>query len=122
MRFDPEMMRDILQDLENLPAGEIFSGTLSFEDRAQAETNEHIQLLLDDDYLSGVSQKDGMGWPAQFLIKGLTMKGHQFMENARNDTIWKKVISQAKEKGQSVAMTILNGMLEKAAKKFAGLE
>ena len=50
------------------------------------------------------------------------MKGHQFLANARNDTIWKKVLNQAKEKGQSVGITVLNGLLEQAAKKYAGLE
>jgi hypothetical protein len=122
MRFDPEMMRDILQFVENLPAGEVLNGSLNFEGRPQAETNEHIQLLLDDDFLNGTSVRDRKGFPSVFLIRGLTMKGHQFMANARNDTIWKKVLSQAKEKGQSVGVTILNALLEQAAKKYAGLE
>lgn len=122
MRFDPEMMRDILQFVESIPAGEVLNGSLSFEGRPQAETNEHIQLLLDDAYLTGVSQRDHKGFPSGFLIRGLTMKGHQFLANARNDTIWKKVLAQAKEKGQSVGITVLNGLLEQAAKKYAGLE
>jgi len=122
MRFDPEMMRDILQFVENIPAGDVLNGSLSFEGRVQAETNEHIQILLEDAYLKGISQKDEKGFPARFLIRGLTMKGHQFLANARNDTIWKKVVSQAKEKGQSVGITVLNGLLEQAAKKYAGLE
>ena len=98
------------------------NGSLSFEGRPQAEVNEHMQILLDDAYLTGLSQRDGKGLPSGFLIRGLTMKGHQFLANARNDTIWKKVINQAKEKGQSVGITVLNGLLEQAAKKYAGLE
>jgi Hypothetical protein (DUF2513) len=121
MRFDPEMMRDILQFVENIPAGEVLNGSLAFEGRPQAETNEHMQLLLDDAYLTGVSQRDHKGFPSGFLIRGLTMKGHQFVANARNDTIWKKVLAQAKEKGQSIGITVLNGLLEQAAKKYAGL-
>ena len=122
MRFDPEMMRDILQFVEKVPAGEYMDGSLAFEGRPQAEVNEHIQLLLDDAYLKGVSITNARGFPASFRIIGLTMKGHQFLANARNDTIWKKVLNQAKEKGMSVGLTVLNGLLEQAAKKFAGLE
>ncbi len=122
MRFDPEMMRDILKPIEDIPTGEVLNGSLAFEDRPQAETNEHIQLLIIEGYLTGVFDTDGQGFPTRFLIRGLTMKGHQFIENARNDTVWKKVLKQAKEKGQSVALTVLNGLLEKAAKKFAGIE
>lgn len=122
MRFDPEMMRDILNAIEDIPAGEFLDGSLHFEGRSQAEANEHIQLLINDGYLTGVSQRNAEGFPSGFRIQGLTMKGHQFVENARNDTVWKKVLKQAKEKGQSVALTVLNGLLEKAAKKFAGIE
>ncbi len=122
MRFDPEMMRDILKAIEDIPAGEVLNGSLAFEGRAQAEANEHIRLLIIEDYLTGLIDMDEQGFPAGFLIRGLTMKGHQFVENARNDTVWKKVLKQAKEKGQSVALTVLNGLLEKAAKKFAGIE
>ena len=122
MRFDPELMRDILQYVENLPAGEALNGTIASEERAQAEINGHIQLLLDDGYLQGLALKDSMGFPFRFSIRGLTMKGHQFAANARNDTLWKKVLQQAKERGQSIAITILDGMLQQAAKKFAGLE
>ena len=50
------------------------------------------------------------------------MKGHEFLANARNNTVWKKVMAQAQEKGQSVGMTVLNGLLEQAAKKYAGLD
>lgn len=122
MRFDPEMMRDILKAIEDIPAGEVLNGSLAFEDRPQAETNEHIRLLIIEDYLTGLIDTDEQGLPAGFLIRGLTMKGHQFIENARNDTVWKKVLKQAKEKGQSVAITVLNVLLEQAAKKFAGIE
>lgn len=122
MRFDPEMMRDILKAIEDIPAGEVLNGSLAFEGRPQAEANEHIRLLIIEDYLTGLIDTDEQGLPAGFLIRGLTMKGHQFIENARNDTVWKKVLKQAKEKGQSVAITVLNVLLEQAAKKFAGIE
>ena len=115
------MMREILKAVENLPAGELLNGTIAFEGRLQAETNEHIQLLIEDDFLKGATRRDEKGSPRGFMIRGLTMKGHQFMANARNDTIWKKVIQQAKERGQSVTITILDGLLQQAAKKFAGL-
>jgi hypothetical protein len=71
MRFDPEMMRDILQFVENIPAGEVLNDSLSFECRSQAESNEHMQLLLDDDYLTGRSVRDHKGFPSTFLIRGL---------------------------------------------------
>jgi len=122
MKFDPELMRDVLIAIEDLPADKPLNGTFEFEGRNQAEVNRHIQLLVDEEYLYGKTVLDHVGAPRAFLIRDLTMKGHQFLANARNDTVWKKVMAQAKEKGMSVGLTVLNQLLEHAAKKYAGIE
>jgi hypothetical protein len=105
-----------------MPAGEPFQGLIKSRSSPQAEVNEHLRLLLDDDYVDGVYIRDHRNVPIKFSISGLTMKGHEFLANARNDTVWSEVLAQAKEKGQSVGMTVLNGLLEQAAKKYAGLD
>jgi hypothetical protein len=40
---------------------------------------------------------------------------------ARNNTVWKKVLAEAKSKGTLVNVTVINGLLKKAAAKYAGL-
>ena len=122
MHFNPELMREILVLIDDRPAGEPFEGLINSDLSTQAEVNEHMQILLDSDYLNGQSLRDHRNVPIKFSIGGLTMKGHEFLANARNNTVWKKVMVQAQEKGQSVGMTVLNGLLEQAAKKYAGLD
>lgn len=56
------------------------------------------------------------------FCKRLTMKAHDFLANARNNNIWKKVLAKAQAEGTSVSVSILNGLLKKAAEKYAGLE
>jgi hypothetical protein len=121
MQFKPELVREILILIEDRPAGEPFKGTISSDSSSQAEVNEHMQLLLDNGYINGQSVRDHRNVPIQFSISGLRMKGHEFLANARNNTVWKKVMAEAKEKGQSLGMTVLNLLLEQAAKKYAGL-
>jgi hypothetical protein len=121
MRFDPELMRTILLGVESIPPGNAASG-LDVGDGDQAVMNRHIEILIEDGYIHGVVRRDNMGNPALFRLTDLTMKGHQFLANARNDTVWKKVVAKAKESGQSVGVTVLNSLLEQAAKKYAGLE
>ena len=121
MTFDPELMREVLLAIEAQPAGKPINGTFVFEGRDQAEVNQHIKLLIDDDYINGKTSLDHRGEPRGFHISDLTMKGHQFLANARNNTVWKKVMHESKEKGLSVGFTVINGLLEKAAKKYAGL-
>jgi Hypothetical protein (DUF2513) len=122
IRRNLELIRDILIAIEAMPAGEPFQGFIKSRSCPQAEVNEHLRLLFDDDYIDGVYIRDQLNVPIKFSISGLTMKGHEFLANARNDTVWREVLAQAKEKGQSVGMTVLNGLLEQAAKKYAGLD
>jgi hypothetical protein len=121
MRFKPELMREILILIEDMPAGEPFDGMITSDSSSQAEVNEHTQILLDEGYIDGQPLRDHRNVPIQFSISGLTMKGHEFLANARNNTVWKKVMAEAKEKGKSIGVTVLNGLLEQAAKKYAGL-
>lgn len=126
MRFNPEYMRSILLHIESIPAGQVFNGRFHDEsdpenEQAAAERNEHAKLLLDNEYLDGICQKDHLGRPRAFLVRGLTMKGHEFLANARNNTVWKKVLAKAQTEGQSISVTVLNGLLSAAAKKYAGL-
>jgi hypothetical protein len=56
------------------------------------------------------------------FIHRLTWDGHEFLANAKNDTIWKKVTSQAEEKGESISLFVLNQLLASATKKYLGLD
>src|SRR6266446_3969993 len=123
MEFKPELMREILLFLEALPAGEIFNGQFRFDGYTQPEINLHAQILLEEGYLMNpLLQKDHLGMPHLFVVRGLTMKAHEFLANTRNNTIWKKVMAEAKAKGMSTSMTVLNGLAQALAKKYAGLE
>ena len=53
---------------------------------------------------------------------GVEWAGHDFLANAKNDTIWKKVLADAEQKGISVSLAVLDGLLKKAAQKYLGLE
>ena len=43
------------------------------------------------------------------------------MANAKNDTVWKKVLNQLGEKATSASLAVMNLMLKKAANEFFGL-
>jgi hypothetical protein len=121
MTFDPELMRDVLLAIEAMPAGEPFDGVIQSGTHPQSETNEHVDLLIKNGFINGESLPDHRGVPIRFSILGLSLKGHEFLANARNNTVWKKVLAEAKSKGLSVSVTVINGLLEKAAQKYAGL-
>ena len=122
MRFRPELMREILMVLEERPAGTPFYGVIQSDEHSQAEMNEHTKLLLDNGYLEGQISHDPRSVPNYFAIMGLTMRAHEFLANARNNTIWKKVMAEAEEKGMSLGATLLDKLLGKAAEKYMGIK
>ncbi|MGG3925690.1 DUF2513 domain-containing protein [Metabacillus fastidiosus] len=60
--------------------------------------------------------------PSGFMIRNLTWEGHEFLDAARNETIWKKTKNIVIEKGGSVSFQILIELLKKVSIKHFGLE
>jgi len=121
MKRDLNLIRAILLDIEAAPAGKPVYG-FEYEGRDNVEILEHVQLLLDEQFIEGTVLRQGMNEPVRCLVHRMTWAGHEFLSKAKNDTVWKKVLAQAEEKGMSASMTVINGLLEAAAKKYAGLD
>jgi hypothetical protein len=119
LKRDFDLIRAILLQAEKAPAGGALH-VLEFEQEVDgAVVADHIQLAIDANLIEGQVISDD---PLVFAITRLAWEGHDFLEHARNDTIWKKVRAEAKTKGTSVTIHILNSLLAKAAEKYAGLD
>ena len=114
MKFDPGLMRIILLDTEQIPAGQV-RGAFSYTDCDQAEVNRHAQILLDEGFIQGKCVKDGSGFPIKFRITDLTYRGHQFLANARNDTLWNKALKSITETGKTMSIAVIEAVLVKMA-------
>jgi hypothetical protein len=116
---DFDLIRSVLFQVEQAPAGEPLMSLQIDAGMDPAVLGEHLEIMIGQNLIEGevISLK-----PLAFLIHRLTWQGHDFLEHARNDTIWKKVMAEAKSKGVSMTVVILNGLLSKAAEKYAGLE
>ena len=79
-------------------------------------------MLLDAGFIDAKVGKGHVGQPNACVVHRMTWAGQEFLAKAKNDTIWKKVLAQAEEKGMSTSMTVINGLLEAAVKKYVGLE
>jgi hypothetical protein len=121
MKKDIKLIRNILLDIEAAAPGEAIQG-FEYEGKSQPEILEHVQLLKDAGFIEALISKGGQNEPVACVVWRMTWAGQEFLANAKNDTVWKKVVAQAEEKGMSTSMGVLNGLLEAAAKKYAGLE
>lgn|GEM_PF-3083936 len=54
-------------------------------------------------------------------IQGLTWEGHDFIQAAGKEVIWKKAFEIVKEKGGAITFEVLKGLVKSLALKAAGL-
>jgi hypothetical protein len=121
VKRDTNLVRSILIDIESSAPGKPIFG-FQYEGREVGEILEHIQLLIDADFIEGEVTLGNTGEPVGCVVMRMTWEGQEFLAKAKNDTIWKKVMAEAEKKGMSTSLTIVNGLLEKAAKKYVGLD
>ena len=119
MKRDFSLIRSILMTVEDAQPGEVIQ---NFQhDGSDARTvAEHVRLLKEGDLVDFASQLGSS--ECFYAVTRLTWKGHEFLANAKNDTLWKKVIAQAQDKGTSVSLSVMDSMLSAAAKKYLGIE
>jgi hypothetical protein len=94
MTRDFNLIREILLQVEKAPSGEpIMVLTLDRDNLDEAVVGEHLQLMIEAGLIEGDVHTLK---PVRFILHRLTWSGHDFLENARSDTIWKKVIHGGK--------------------------
>src|SRR5579863_9213556 len=109
MKRDMDLVRDLLIRLESveLPTGAWahISGTepeLVIEGYSADQVEYHLRLLRDvgfvNDPSTGSRPMVGIGF------MGLTWEGHDFLDAARNDTVWLSTKKAILEKGGGMAL------------------
>jgi len=81
----------------------------------------HSALLIEAGLIEGVIRKDENGFPSGTVRVRLTWAGHEFLDAARNDTIWKKASEKIKQSGVQVTISLLEELLKKLLKESLGL-
>jgi len=124
MKFNLELMREILLRIEDLPAGEVHNGAFILDGYDWREANAHAKILADDGwFVEPVTiQNESGGFPRLFVVRGLSMKGHDYLANIRNNTVWKKLLAKAQADGVSMSTTVVSALATGLAKKFVGIE
>lgn len=115
MRRDLDLIRLLLLEIE----GEEPKPDLSAYDYSKQVY--HLTLIVEAGLAEGHVVDDSMGNPAEVIVRRLTWKGHEFLDAARNDTIWNKAKGQFKEKAVSISFDMLKVVLIEYGKKQLGI-
>jgi hypothetical protein len=123
MKRDMDLIREILLRIESDPE---FDGTrwvtpsepsdLMPTNCLMDELNYHLELLIEAGFLTGES-RSGYGSPT---INRLTWKGHEFLDNVRDNEIWRGTKERLKGL-PSVAINIVAELAKAEIKKKLGL-
>lgn len=120
MKRDFNLIRKILLDVQSFPPNNRDS-SLEYEGEYDKDiVNEHIELLIEAGLLKGHVVKS-MNGILQIAVSGLTWDGHNFIDAARNDVIWKKAFDVLKDKGVDATFDVLKTLLGSMTLKAMGL-
>lgn len=91
---------------------------------SREELAYHAQLVIDAGLAEGtVHLISGRGRrvPVAFHIERLTWAGHDFLDAARNDTVWRKAKDKIAETGSSWTFESLKALLNNYVKATLGI-
>lgn len=118
MKRDMDLVRKLLVYIEEEERADGRNGLMvSIEGYSDQEVEYHLRLLVGAGLVTTALADDGevdflSTWPT-----GLTWEGHDFLEAARNDTIWKKATELVRRTTGGLAFELLKSTLLSFANK-----
>lgn len=119
MKRDFDLIRRILIDIESKPAGGVLQ-RFEYPEYDHRTIAEHVRLLIDAGLVQG-ELVELVGNGVHFIVSDLTWDGHDFLNAARDDTIWKKAKDTILKPTASVTFSLLLEWLKAQAKERFGL-
>jgi hypothetical protein len=121
MKRDFELVRKILLEIEGLTEPELIDKDSKFIAGYEPEqVNYHLLLLLDANLISAINENPDdkhFFWK----IERLTWEGHDFLDAARNTTIWEKAKAQLGQQLATLPITVLKAYLLDLTMRQLGL-
>jgi hypothetical protein len=120
MRRDIDLIRKILLEVEKQ---ETISNSfdLALEGHTVKEVSYHVKLLSQAGYLEATYNPTRES-PDNWKPVCLTWSGHEFLDAARDNTVWAKTKAKLGEKLPSVTFDIFKSLLTLTVKQQFGLE
>lgn len=120
MKRNLELVRAILLAMEAAPHGfapEPFTVT-GYD---QETIGHHVWLMAQGGLLTAADVTAQQDASPTALPGAITWDGHEFLDAVRNDTVWRKLKAQVKDKGLTVPFSVVQALALKIIEKLAGL-
>jgi hypothetical protein len=112
MKRDMDIVRNILL------RAEAAHGSVSISDPVETY---HVRVIIDAGLIKGrISEAITSDAPRHSYIHTLTWTGHEFLDAARDDTVWRKAKEKVLKPGVSFTFELLKEALKEFAKQQLG--
>ena len=134
MKRNPEIFRAILlqvealsigHSLDSIPIGHSIKSIKWDGEEGEDVIAEHVRLLKEAGYIDALISEGmndiGVKQVTSYSINRLLNDGHDFLANAKNESVWKQARTLIQEKGGDVSLAVLKALLAKVAMQQFGL-
>jgi hypothetical protein len=111
MKRDIQLIRKILIEIEKTSDG-VRIAQVKIENYPREQIQYHLALLDEAGLI--IAKDASSGGSLSIMPIRLTWEGYEFLDNARNDTVWNKTLHDIGEITESVALPLLRELLTAA--------
>lgn len=115
MKRDMDLIRALLIAVEGATEPDLSKWS-------EEEQLYHSVLLIESKLVHGFTAEGGDGSPVAAKMLRLTWEGHEFLDAARDETVWKKVRDKLEAVGTNVALPVLTSLLTDYTKQKLGIQ
>lgn len=101
--------------------GDLMSSSIQIDGYNANQVGYHCALMYESQLIDCIEATALSSRYSEFMINRLTSRGHDFVDAARNDTVWKKTITTIKSTVGSATVEVLLQYLKLELRKTLGL-
>lgn len=106
MKLNPDLIREILLQIESQPRGFI-EDPLSLKGYSHEEIVDHLVLMMDNGLIDGSkTHVSGQRTPV-VSVDGMTLAGYEFLDACRDERLWVKIKETITRTGRDVTLAAL---------------
>lgn len=120
MKRDMDLIRKILLAVEASDSG-WSPESLTIDGYSDREVGYHCLLIVEAGLCNGEETTGGHDASPNAFLDRLTWQGHEFLDAARDHTLWTRAITACKKGATSVSFVVLVQLLHKYAAQQIGL-
>jgi DNA-binding transcriptional ArsR family regulator len=120
MKRDMDLIRAILQKVESCEDSSGLDEMPQIDGYSSAQVSYHMKLLYDAGLIKA-QVADAWGQDAEFFSVNLTWTGQDFLDAAKDDTLWKKAKETVIKPGASFTFDLLLAWLKAQVTTTLGL-